>query len=93
VSYLSGRGQSPHPRPTAHDLWTAPSVEAATEAEPVLLPSLPMAAAPTYEVVCPHCKKPFRGELMGGDDHRQGFKCPHCRLFVPYERAETEESD
>ena len=29
---------------------------------------------------------------MGGDDQRQGFKCPHCRLFVPYERAETEEA-
>ena len=52
-----------------------------------------MAAAPTYEVVCPHCKKPFRGELVGGDDQRQGFKCPHCRLYVPYERAETEKSD
>ena len=50
-----------------------------------------MTAAPTYEVVCPHCKKPFTAELLGGDDRRQGFKCPHCRLFVPYERAETEE--
>jgi DNA-directed RNA polymerase subunit RPC12/RpoP len=50
-----------------------------------------MAAAPTYEVVCPHCKKTFHGELMG-EDERKGFKCPHCRLFVPYERAETEEA-
>jgi transposase-like protein len=49
------------------------------------------APAPAFEVNCPHCKKPFRGELMG-DDERQGFKCPHCRLFVPYERAETEEA-
>ena len=51
-----------------------------------------MTAAPTYEVVCPHCKKPFTAELIG-DAERQGFKCPHCRLFVPYERAETEESN
>jgi transposase-like protein len=50
-----------------------------------------MTAAPNYEVVCPHCKKAFRGELIGGAE-RQGFKCPHCRLFVPYERAETEEA-
>ena len=51
-----------------------------------------MTAAQTYEVVCPHCKKSFRGELMGDDEQRRGFKCPHCRLFVPYERAETEEA-
>jgi DNA-directed RNA polymerase subunit RPC12/RpoP len=50
--------------------------------------------APTsYDVVCPHCKKEFRGTLMGNEDEpRQGFKCPHCRLFVPYERAEAEAS-
>ena len=48
-----------------------------------------MTAAQTFEVVCPHCKKPFRGELLGANE-KQGFKCPHCRLFVPYERAEVE---
>jgi uncharacterized Zn-finger protein len=46
-----------------------------------------MAAEPTYEVVCPHCKKSFTAELMGGDDRQQGFKCPHCRLFVPLGRS------
>ena len=51
-----------------------------------------MTAAPTFEVICPHCKKPFRSELLGDDVQRQGFKCPHCRLFVPYERAEIEEA-
>ena len=52
-----------------------------------------MSAAPdpAFEVTCPHCKKPFHGKLMGADG-RQGFKCPHCRLFVPYERVETEEA-
>ena len=49
-----------------------------------------MTAVKKYEVVCPHCKKSFRGELMGAEKSRQGFKCPHCRLFVPFERAETE---
>ena len=43
-----------------------------------------------YEVVCPHCKKQFRGELIGAEGDRQGFKCPHCRLFVPLDRARLE---
>jgi transposase-like protein len=52
-----------------------------------------MTVAKEYEVVCPHCKKSFRGELMGAEENRQGFKCPHCRLFVPFERAKVEEPD
>jgi transposase-like protein len=51
-----------------------------------------MSAAQEYDVVCPHCKKPFRAELIGAEEDRQGFKCPHCRLFVPIERAETEKA-
>ncbi len=44
----------------------------------------------TVEVVCPHCKKPFEAELMrGGAERYRGFKCPHCRLFVPAKRAEA----
>jgi DNA-directed RNA polymerase subunit RPC12/RpoP len=39
-------------------------------------------------VVCPHCNKPFSPDLLGGDTERyRGFKCPHCRLFVPAERV------
>jgi transposase-like protein len=48
------------------------------------------AAAPEAdsELVCPHCKKAFTGELIGGASAAlSGFKCPHCRLFVPLERA------
>jgi DNA-directed RNA polymerase subunit RPC12/RpoP len=46
----------------------------------------------TYEVVCPHCEKPFQAELLGGSsDRHQGFKCPHCRLFVAYARADEQE--
>jgi DNA-directed RNA polymerase subunit RPC12/RpoP len=44
--------------------------------------------AQTFAVTCPHCKKDFEGELIEGSaDRYRGFKCPHCRLFVPYERA------
>jgi endogenous inhibitor of DNA gyrase (YacG/DUF329 family) len=37
-----------------------------------------------YRVECPHCHKTFDGEVMEGSAARyRGFKCPHCRLFVP----------
>jgi len=52
-----------------------------------------MRAADGHHVVtvtCPHCKKQFSGELIEGDAERyRGFKCPHCRLFVPAERTDT----
>ncbi len=42
----------------------------------------------SYHVDCPHCKKSFDAELLEGDAARyNGFKCPHCRLFVPFERV------
>jgi DNA-directed RNA polymerase subunit RPC12/RpoP len=41
-----------------------------------------------HEVVCPHCGKTFTSELIAGDTERhRGFKCPHCKLFVPADRA------
>jgi phage FluMu protein Com len=44
----------------------------------------------SFDVDCPHCKKTFSGELMAGAAERyNGFKCPHCRLFVPLERRRT----
>ena len=50
------------------------------------------AAAESYEVVCPHCKRSFVAELLAGESPRQrGFKCPHCRLFVPYDRGTEQE--
>jgi DNA-directed RNA polymerase subunit RPC12/RpoP len=46
----------------------------------------------SFDVVCPHCKKSFNAELLGGNSaRRRGFKCPHCKLFVPAERADAEE--
>ena len=41
-------------------------------------------------VVCPHCKKQFTATLIaGGAERYRGFKCPHCRLFVPAARAKS----
>jgi uncharacterized Zn-finger protein len=49
-------------------------------------------ADPIYDVACPHCGKSFRAELLNGPAERhQGFKCPHCKLFVPLQRAEEQE--
>ena len=51
------------------------------------------ADATTYEIVCPHCRKSFEAELLsGGAPRYQGFKCPHCRLFVSYERVEEQKN-
>jgi hypothetical protein len=52
-------------------------------------------AESSYEVVCPHCHKPFEAELLvsSGTAGPGGFKCPHCRLFVPYERADISPND
>jgi len=38
-----------------------------------------------FDVECPHCHKAFTAEVIeGGAAARyRGFKCPHCRLFVP----------
>ena len=41
----------------------------------------------TYDVVCPHCKKEVEADLLPRSPRQHGFKCPHCRLFVPLERA------
>ena len=43
----------------------------------------------SYDVECPHCHKSFAGEpIEGGRAARYlGFKCPHCKLFVPLQRA------
>jgi hypothetical protein len=37
-----------------------------------------------FAVECPHCHKQFSAELIEGSAARyRGFKCPHCKLFVP----------
>ena len=50
--------------------------------------SSPAARTDSYEVKCPHCKRAFEAELLdSGAERYSGFKCPHCRLFVPLDRA------
>jgi hypothetical protein len=45
-----------------------------------------------YEITCPHCGTSFVAEPMVGDAARyEGFKCPRCRLFVPFQRAEEQD--
>jgi predicted RNA-binding Zn-ribbon protein involved in translation (DUF1610 family) len=39
-------------------------------------------------VVCVHCGKPFRSEVLSPDTEQAGFKCPHCKLYMPLERVE-----
>jgi tRNA(Ile2) C34 agmatinyltransferase TiaS len=42
-----------------------------------------------HDVDCPHCRKQFEATLIaGGVERHRGFKCPHCKLFVPESRAE-----
>jgi hypothetical protein len=51
------------------------------------------AHATVFDVVCPHCGKSFREELLTGPAERyHGFKCPHCRLFVPFERVADQDA-
>ncbi len=50
---------------------------------------MPEHAEDAVHIVCPHCKKPFTANLIaGGAERYRGFKCPHCRLFVPAARVE-----
>ena len=43
----------------------------------------------SFDLRCPHCKKEFSAQLISGAAERyRGFKCPHCKLFVPLKRAE-----
>jgi hypothetical protein len=42
----------------------------------------------TFDVDCPHCHKRFSAPMLEGSAPRyRGFKCPHCKLFVPAEHA------
>ena len=42
----------------------------------------------THDIECPHCHRHFRSPLLTGTSARHaGFKCPHCKLFVAFERT------
>ncbi len=48
-----------------------------------------VADPPAYDVTCPHCHKTFTATVIPGRAARYaGFKCPHCKLFVPLERVD-----
>jgi tRNA(Ile2) C34 agmatinyltransferase TiaS len=50
------------------------------------------AEAAEYTVSCPHCGREFTAPpLVEPSGRPGGFKCPHCRLFVPFDRAEEQE--
>jgi tRNA(Ile2) C34 agmatinyltransferase TiaS len=40
-----------------------------------------------FTITCPHCHKPFDAPSVQGKGRIRGFKCPHCRLFVPFDRV------
>jgi hypothetical protein len=44
---------------------------------------------PVQDVICVHCGKPFRAEVLSPKTEQAGLKCPHCRLFMPLERVEN----
>jgi len=52
----------------------------------------PMAKPPALQdVICVHCGKPFRAEVLAPESEQAGVKCPHCKLFMPLERIEASE--
>ena len=41
----------------------------------------------SHDVTCPHCRRTFTAEpMVGATARHSGYKCPHCKLFVPLER-------
>ncbi|HZB35709.1 MAG TPA: hypothetical protein VE440_06530 [Gaiellaceae bacterium] len=42
---------------------------------------------PIQDVICLHCGKPFRAEMLSPETGQAGFKCPHCKLFMPSRRT------
>jgi uncharacterized C2H2 Zn-finger protein len=42
-----------------------------------------------YKLRCPHCGKTFRAEVLTGTPEQRGFKCPHCKLLVSFDRADV----
>jgi hypothetical protein len=70
-----------------YSLWSHAAPLSTPRANLPLLVSSYMSDVPAPAIVCPHCKKTFDGELLAEGSRHEGFKCPHCRLFVPAERA------
>ncbi len=51
------------------------------------------AQATVYDVVCPHCGKTFREELLTGPAERyKRLQVPALQLFVPFERVTEQDA-
>jgi transposase-like protein len=44
-------------------------------------------------VHCPHCKKTFQPDVVGANTRHAGYKCPHCKLYMPVARAVEQHSN
>jgi hypothetical protein len=44
----------------------------------------------TTHVRCVHCRKEFLATALAPGTSRTGYKCPHCNLFMPLERADPD---
>jgi phage FluMu protein Com len=44
------------------------------------------------DVICLHCGKPFRAQVLSPATEQAGVKCPHCKLFMPLERVDADEN-
>jgi hypothetical protein len=54
--------------------------------------TLDQVSTTSFDIECPHCHKTFSAETIEGSAARyRGFKCTHCKLFVPYERAQEQD--
>jgi phage FluMu protein Com len=45
---------------------------------------------PIQDVTCVHCGKPFHASMLAPNTGQAGFKCPHCKLFMPLVRVESD---
>jgi hypothetical protein len=50
-------------------------------------------AQQVQDVICVHCRKPFHAEVLSPRSEHAGVKCPHCRLFMPLERVDTDANE
>ena len=50
-------------------------------------------AQQVQDVICVHCRKPFHAEVLSPGSEYAGVKCPHCRLFMPLERVDTDANE
>ena len=49
--------------------------------------------ARVQDVLCVHCGKPFRAEVLAPETEHAGVKCPHCKLFMPLGRLESDANE